>query len=261
MPGFWFVLFCGKDCLLFRGLLPYAILLPLFVTWEVLKRRGVERERETAWYSVSFGATDGAVQTLTFVRGLAKPTVTILYRRESPHAWPPINARFFIILSVALDALHAAGVHLIDNLQFNCVSEKNSSITTPLPPFAILREFECFGVLRGIPYTHKRTICFTLFFYGENRAWIFVFVQALMGKKVAHVACGGFHSAAILESGELYTWGGGEHGQVIFVVVLVSFVLSFLVSVFFLMVVHVLNKGSQWFEPSYLYYYSIDRVV
>lgn len=38
--------------------------------------------------------------------------------------------------------------------------------------------------------------------------------QALMGKVVAHVACGGFHSAAILESGELYTWGGGEHGQV-----------------------------------------------
>lgn len=35
-----------------------------------------------------------------------------------------------------------------------------------------------------------------------------------MGKKVAHVACGGFHSAAILDSGELYTWGGGEHGQV-----------------------------------------------
>lgn len=35
-----------------------------------------------------------------------------------------------------------------------------------------------------------------------------------MGKKVGHVACGGFHSAAILESGELYTWGGGEHGQV-----------------------------------------------
>lgn len=38
--------------------------------------------------------------------------------------------------------------------------------------------------------------------------------QGLMGKKVGHVACGGFHSAAILESGELYTWGGGEHGQV-----------------------------------------------
>ncbi|CAN0179182.1 unnamed protein product, partial [Laminaria digitata] len=39
-------------------------------------------------------------------------------------------------------------------------------------------------------------------------------VEALAGKMVAHVACGGFHSAAILESGELYTWGGGEHGQV-----------------------------------------------
>eukprot|EP00752_Nemacystus_decipiens_P017544 g15723.t1 len=38
-------------------------------------------------------------------------------------------------------------------------------------------------------------------------------VEALVGKRVGHVACGGFHSAAILESGELYTWGGGEHGQ------------------------------------------------
>lgn len=27
------------------------------------------------------------------------------------------------------------------------------------------------------------------------------------------VACGGFHTAAIAEDGEVYTWGGGEHGQ------------------------------------------------
>ena len=46
-------------------------------------------------------------------------------------------------------------------------------------------------------------------------AWLcLTWFQALIGKRVGHVACGGFHSAAILESGELYTWGGGEHGQV-----------------------------------------------
>ncbi|CAM9820772.1 unnamed protein product [Chrysoparadoxa australica] len=37
-------------------------------------------------------------------------------------------------------------------------------------------------------------------------------VEALLGQRVLHVACGGFHSAAITERG-LYTWGGGEHGQ------------------------------------------------
>mmetsp|Transcript_18157 Transcript_18157/g.23892 ORF Transcript_18157/g.23892 Transcript_18157/m.23892 type:complete len:547 (+) Transcript_18157:211-1851(+) len=38
-------------------------------------------------------------------------------------------------------------------------------------------------------------------------------IEALMGKRMGHVASGGFHSAAITESGNLYTWGGGEHGQ------------------------------------------------
>jgi RCC1 and BTB domain-containing protein len=35
----------------------------------------------------------------------------------------------------------------------------------------------------------------------------------LSGKHVAQVVCGGFHTAAITNDGELYTWGGGEHGQ------------------------------------------------
>jgi RCC1 and BTB domain-containing protein len=35
----------------------------------------------------------------------------------------------------------------------------------------------------------------------------------LTGKHVAQVVCGGFHTAAITNDGELYTWGGGEHGQ------------------------------------------------
>lgn len=38
-------------------------------------------------------------------------------------------------------------------------------------------------------------------------------VDALVGKRVKQVACGGFHTAAVTESGEVYTWGGGEHGQ------------------------------------------------
>ncbi|RLN86543.1 hypothetical protein BBJ28_00001485 [Nothophytophthora sp. Chile5] len=39
------------------------------------------------------------------------------------------------------------------------------------------------------------------------------FVDALAGKRVKQVACGGFHTAAVTETGEVYTWGGGEHGQ------------------------------------------------
>lgn len=39
------------------------------------------------------------------------------------------------------------------------------------------------------------------------------FVDSLAGKRVKQVACGGFHTAAVTETGEVYTWGGGEHGQ------------------------------------------------
>ncbi len=38
-------------------------------------------------------------------------------------------------------------------------------------------------------------------------------VEALSENKMVKVACGGFHSGAITESGDVYTWGGGEHGQ------------------------------------------------
>ncbi|DAZ94414.1 TPA: hypothetical protein N0F65_003443 [Lagenidium giganteum] len=38
-------------------------------------------------------------------------------------------------------------------------------------------------------------------------------VEALAGKRVKQIACGGFHTAAVTETGEVYTWGGGEHGQ------------------------------------------------
>jgi RCC1 and BTB domain-containing protein len=31
--------------------------------------------------------------------------------------------------------------------------------------------------------------------------------------RIVQIACGGFHTAAITDEGELFTWGGGEHGQ------------------------------------------------
>ena len=38
-------------------------------------------------------------------------------------------------------------------------------------------------------------------------------VEALLGKKPKQVSCGGFHTAVVSENGHLYTFGGGEHGQ------------------------------------------------
>ncbi|KAL7556435.1 hypothetical protein ACA910_020346 [Epithemia clementina (nom. ined.)] len=38
-------------------------------------------------------------------------------------------------------------------------------------------------------------------------------VEALYGKKPRQVSCGGFHTAVVTEEGRLYTFGGGEHGQ------------------------------------------------
>lgn len=38
-------------------------------------------------------------------------------------------------------------------------------------------------------------------------------VDHLRGTNPKQISCGGFHSAVITESGELYTFGGGEHGQ------------------------------------------------
>jgi RCC1 and BTB domain-containing protein len=41
-------------------------------------------------------------------------------------------------------------------------------------------------------------------------------IEALREVDIEYVACGGFHTAAITKTGEMYTWGGGEHGQVRF---------------------------------------------
>jgi RCC1 and BTB domain-containing protein len=38
-------------------------------------------------------------------------------------------------------------------------------------------------------------------------------VETLIGKKPRQLSCGGFHTAVVTEDGHLYTFGGGEHGQ------------------------------------------------
>lgn len=38
-------------------------------------------------------------------------------------------------------------------------------------------------------------------------------VETLLGKQPRQVSCGGFHTAVVTEDGSLYTFGGGEHGQ------------------------------------------------
>lgn len=38
-------------------------------------------------------------------------------------------------------------------------------------------------------------------------------VETMLGKNPRQVSCGGFHSAVVTEDGRLYTFGGGEHGQ------------------------------------------------
>jgi len=38
-------------------------------------------------------------------------------------------------------------------------------------------------------------------------------IESLVGKRPKQIACGGFHTAVITEDGSMYTFGGGEHGQ------------------------------------------------
>jgi len=37
--------------------------------------------------------------------------------------------------------------------------------------------------------------------------------ENLSTTRIIQIACGGFHTAAITDQGKLFTWGGGEHGQ------------------------------------------------
>jgi len=38
-------------------------------------------------------------------------------------------------------------------------------------------------------------------------------IEALRGKEIVDIACGGAHSAAITARGELFTWGKGRYGR------------------------------------------------
>ena len=38
-------------------------------------------------------------------------------------------------------------------------------------------------------------------------------IEALRGKDIVDISCGGAHSAAITSTGELYTWGKGRYGR------------------------------------------------
>jgi len=47
----------------------------------------------------------------------------------------------------------------------------------------------------------------------EENKFVPTLIEGLAEYNITHVAAGGFHSAAISDSGLLFTWGGGEHGQ------------------------------------------------
>lgn len=38
-------------------------------------------------------------------------------------------------------------------------------------------------------------------------------VESMINKRPKQVACGGFHTCVVTEDGKLYSFGGGEHGQ------------------------------------------------
>lgn len=38
-------------------------------------------------------------------------------------------------------------------------------------------------------------------------------IDALQGKEIVDIACGGAHSAAVTAGGEIYTWGKGRYGR------------------------------------------------
>lgn len=50
--------------------------------------------------------------------------------------------------------------------------------------------------------------------HGDN-GWKYVprVVEALRGKNIVQVTCGSYHTAAITDAGELYSWGGGMYGK------------------------------------------------
>ena len=47
----------------------------------------------------------------------------------------------------------------------------------------------------------------------ERNCYVPQLVESMIGKKPRQVSCGGFHTAVVTEDGRLFTFGGGEHGQ------------------------------------------------
>ena len=48
--------------------------------------------------------------------------------------------------------------------------------------------------------------------HGDS-GWKYVprLAQALAGQVITQITCGSYHTAAVSNNGELYTWGGGEY--------------------------------------------------
>ena len=49
--------------------------------------------------------------------------------------------------------------------------------------------------------------------YHERNSHVPQLVESLLGKRPRQVSCGGFHTAVVTDDGLLFTFGGGEHGQ------------------------------------------------
>ena len=56
-------------------------------------------------------------------------------------------------------------------------------------------------------------LCFFLFFFFFSSCDRPRVVEALRGKSIVDISCGGSHSACITSNGELYTWGKGRYGR------------------------------------------------
>ena len=73
---------------------------------------------------------------------------------------------------------------------------------------------ESHGILtnrkRTNPVTNKASNSMLFIYSSCDRPRV---IEALRGKSIVDIACGGSHSACITNTGELYTWGKGRYGR------------------------------------------------